>query len=501
MRLRRSDPHRPGYTRRRRGRGFSYHDRTGAALTDPAELARIRSLAIPPAWREVWISPDPRGHIQAVGTDAAGRRQYRYHDVWRAQRDAAKFDHVLEVGACLPKVREIVAGHLQGRGLTRNRVMATAVRLLDVGCFRIGGEEYASGDEATFGLATLRREHVSVRRDGARFCYPAKGGVQRILDVRDDDVRSVVRTLLRRDSAHPDLLAYRDGAGWCDVRSADINGYLREVSGIDISAKDFRTWNGTVLAAVVLAADELAVAAPLGSPRPSTGSGDRPGPGTGPSDRPGPGAGSAEHTRSAGASARYARATAASVRRTRSAVSRRRAVGRTMREVAEYLGNTPAVAKASYVDPRVVDLFADGITIATLLTDLGWIPGRDTAPGRSGIPDHSGIPDRDAAPGPGGAPDRDSVPGPGRAPDRDSVPGPGGAPDHGAAPSPGAVPDLQDPGVRQAVEAAVLEMLRTGEQPDEAGATPPAHRASLLSDIPVVGLMSDGRPARLPAGQ
>jgi DNA topoisomerase-1 len=244
VRLRRSSPSKPGYTRRRRGKGFTYQDRSGALITDRAELDRIQALVIPPAWRDVWICADPRGHIQAVGIDAAGRRQYRYHDVWRAQRNAAKFDHVLEVGAHLPKVREVVDGHLKERGLTANRVMAAAVRLLDVGCFRIGGEEYASGDEATFGLATLRREHVAPVRGAVRFCYPAKGGVQRMLDVR-----TVVRALLRRESEYPELLAYRNGSGWCDVRSADINTYLREVSGIDISAKDFRTWNGTVLAA------------------------------------------------------------------------------------------------------------------------------------------------------------------------------------------------------------------------------------------------------------
>jgi DNA topoisomerase-1 len=328
VRLRRSDPSRPGYTRRRRGRGFTYHDETGAAITDQAVLERIRDLVIPPAWRDVWICPDPRGHIQAVGIDAAGRRQYRYHDVWRARRDAAKFDHVLGVGAQLPKVREVVDGHLKERGLTANRVMAAAVRLLDVGCFRIGGEEYASGDEATFGLATLRREHVALVRGAVRFRYPAKGGVERILDVRDDDVRTVVRTLLRRESEQPELLAYRDGAGWCDVRSADINTYLRDVSGIDISAKDFRTWNGTVLAAVVLAVDELEAAV-----KPAR--------------------------RSANGRSRNAR---------------RRAVSGAMRQVAEYLGNTPAVVKASYVDPRVVDLFCDGTTVAGILTELGGAP-------------------------------------------------------------------------------------------------------------------------------
>jgi DNA topoisomerase IB len=317
VRLRRSDPNEPGYTRRRSGRGFRYADRAGRPLTEPGELERIQALVIPPAWRDVWICPDPKGHIQAVGIDAAGRRQYRYHDQWRIQRDTAKFDHVLEVGAHLPKVRTLVAEHLRARGYGRERVLAAAVRLLDVGCFRIGGEEYASGEDATFGLATLRREHVAVVRGAIRFCYPAKGGVERTIEVVDEPVRRVVRGLLRRDSDQAELLAYRVGAKWSDVRSADINEYLREISGIDISAKDFRTWNGTVLAATLLATAEL------------------------------------EHGR-----------------RKAGVTARKRSVSRAMREVAEYLGNTPTVARASYVDPRVVDLFLDGTTIAPALVDL-----------------------------------------------------------------------------------------------------------------------------------
>ncbi|MEV0719671.1 DNA topoisomerase IB [Asanoa sp. NPDC050611] len=309
MRLRRSDSSRPGYGRRRRGSGFSYLCPDGAALTDAGELERIRALVIPPAWRDVWICTDPRGHIQATGVDAAGRRQYRYHDAWRARRDAAKFDHVLEVGAHLPEIRSAVDGHLTQRGATRDRVLAAAVRLLDVGCFRIGGEEYANGDDASFGLATVRREHVRLTNGVVRFCYPAKGGQERTLDVRDDDVRAVVRTLLARPDDQPELLAFRRGREWVDVRSADVNAYLREISGIEITAKDFRTWNGTVLAAVALAVDEA---------------GARPG---------------------------------------RSAVARRRAVPAAIREVADYLGNTPTVARASYVDPRVVDRFVDGVTI------------------------------------------------------------------------------------------------------------------------------------------
>jgi len=313
VRLRRSDTAKPGYGRRRHGRGFRYLDPDGRALTDAGELDRIRALVIPPAWQDVWICPDPRGHIQATGVDAAGRRQYRYHDAWRAKRDAAKFDHVLEVGGHLPAIRSTVDEHLAGRGATRERVLAAAVRLLDVGCFRIGGEEYANGADASFGLATVRRRHVTLVDGAIRFRYPAKGGLRRTLDVRDDDVRSVVRSLLARPAGQPELLAYRDGRRWVDVRSADVNAYLREIGGTDISAKDFRTWNGTVLAAVTLAVDEL------------------------------------------------------EARAGRSATARKRAVPAVIRQVAAYLGNTPAVARASYVDPRVIDLFQDGVTIAPIL--------------------------------------------------------------------------------------------------------------------------------------
>ncbi|NJC71007.1 DNA topoisomerase IB [Planosporangium thailandense] len=320
MRLRRSDPNRAGYTRCRRGKGFSYHDLDGEPITDPDELGRIRSLAIPPAWRDVWICPDPRGHIQAVGTDQAGRRQYRYHDVWRAKRDAEKFEHVLIVGDHLPQLRKRVAEDLAGRGLTRNRVLAAAVRLLDRGVFRIGGEAYAAADsgsgEPTYGLATLQRDHVSVRGARMEFRYPAKGGVERAVRIEDDEVAPVVKALLKRPDPNPELLGYRDGARgpWRDVRSADINAYLKEATDCDISAKDFRTWHATVLAAVTLASPEA-----LGA---------------------------------------------------KSTTARKRAVTRAVREVSEHLGNTPAVAKASYVYPRVIDLYHAGETIAPALTAL-----------------------------------------------------------------------------------------------------------------------------------
>jgi DNA topoisomerase I len=302
MRVRRSDPGRPGYARHRRGRGFSYHDRAGRPITDRAELARLRDLVIPPAWRDVWICPDPCGHIQATGVDAAGRKQYLYHSQWRAKRDEAKFDHVLTVAARLPRLRRRVAADLDGRGLSRQRVLATVARLLDLGLFRVGGDEYAGGDEPTYGVATLRPEHAICDRAGVTFEYPAKGGTERVQTITDRPVCAVLRALRRQRDGADRLFAYWTGRSWRDVRSDEVNEYLREASGGEMTAKDFRTWHGTVLAAVELAGE-------------------------------GPHA---------------------------SESRQKRVIARTMREVAELLGNTPTVARTSYVDPRVLDLYRDG---------------------------------------------------------------------------------------------------------------------------------------------
>jgi len=308
-RLRRSDVSTPGFTRRRRGRGFSYADIDGSPLHDADTLERIRALAIPPAWKDVWISPWPGGHIQAVGTDAAGRRQYRYHDAWRLRRDRLKHERVLELAQRLPAVRETVTEHLAGQGLTRERVLAAAVRLLDLGFFRVGGEEYAE-ENGTYGLATLRRDHVELTRGGITFDYEAKGSQHRVHAVVDPDVRKVVQALLRRRDPGPELLAYHVGREWRDVRSVDINAYLREVAGEDMTAKDFRTWHATVLCTVALA---------------------------------------------------RARATS-------SPSGRKRAVAGAVRGVAEALGNTPAVCRKSYIDPRIIDLYDDGSLTAVSLT-------------------------------------------------------------------------------------------------------------------------------------
>jgi DNA topoisomerase IB len=304
---------RPGYGRRRAGRGFSYTDIDGAPIKDE-RLDRIRSLAIPPAWKDVWICPWPNGHIQATGTDAAGRRQYRYHDQWRARRDAAKHERVLEIARELPDVRDAVVAALRTRGLNRERVLATAIRLLDLGTFRIGSEQYEE-ENGTYGLATLKRDHVSVRGERTYFSYTAKGGIEREVEITDRPTATVVRQLLERPAdAGEDLLAYQlDDGTWRDVTSTEINVYLKELSGAEISAKDFRTWNATVMMAAV-----LAETAP---PKTKT--------------------------------------------------ARKKAVRAAYVRVSEQLGNTPAVCKASYVDPRVVDHFEHGETVVEALREAG----------------------------------------------------------------------------------------------------------------------------------
>ncbi|MGH3874813.1 MAG: DNA topoisomerase IB [Pseudonocardiaceae bacterium] len=319
MRLQRVMPDGPGYSRRRRGRGFSYYDGNGAPVTDRRTLERIRALAVPPAWRDVWICALPGGHIQAVGTDDAGRRQYRYHDEWRQRRDAAKHDRVLRLARRLPKVRVQIREQLAGRGLSCDRVLAAALRMLDIGALRIGGDEYAPGpgdDEGSFGLATVRREHVRLRRGAIELRYPAKGGIDQAITLRDPALHAVVRSLLRRNGGGDDLLAYRTKQGWHDVCAEDINTRLKELAGAEFSAKDLRTWNATVLAAVT-----LAESAAHGLP-------------------------TSPHTRA-------------------------RTINTALDEVAEHLGNTRAVVRASYVDPRVLEHYAEGRTILAAVRRAG----------------------------------------------------------------------------------------------------------------------------------
>jgi DNA topoisomerase-1 len=312
VRLRRSDCRGPGFTRRRAGRGFAYYDHSGRKVADTAEIERIRALVIPPAWTDVWICPQPNGHIQALGTDARGRRQYRYHDGWRVRRDQEKFDRMCEFARALPRLRKACGAHLDEEGMTKERVLAAAGRLLDLGFFRIGTEEYAEDNE-TYGLATMLKEHVSVDGDLITFDYPAKGGKQRLQSVADPAVVAVIAALKRRRGGGQELLAYRQGNRWCDVKSADINAFVKEHMGSDFTAKDFRTWNATVLCAVALAVSVQAT----------------------------------------------------------SPTARKRAVRRAIEEAAHYLGNTPAVCRSSYVDPRVVDRYLAEDTISAALHKLG----------------------------------------------------------------------------------------------------------------------------------
>ena len=306
IRLRRSDPTGPGIRRRRRGKGFEYLDAEGTKVDDPELMLRINELVIPPAWEEVWICPYPGGHIQATGVDARGRKQYLYHQKWRQRRDQEKFDSMLRFAKSLPAMREAVDRDLASDPLSREQVMACAVRLLDKGFFRIGSEDYAVENE-TYGLATMHKAHVTLLDESTLlFDYPAKHGKQRVQSVVDTDVAAIVKKLKARRGGLPELLAYKEGREWVDVRSPDINRYLKDVTGLDVSAKDFRTWNATVLAAVALAVSGVARGTKTG---------------------------------------------------------RKRAITRAIKEVSHYLGNTPAVARASYIDPRVFDRFNDGITI------------------------------------------------------------------------------------------------------------------------------------------
>src|SRR3954452_24192234 len=228
-RLRRVDCAESGIRRVRRGRGFRYLDAEGQPIADKETLQRITDLAIPPAWDDVWICPVPNGHIQATGTDAAGRRQYRYHDSWRIARDREKHERMVEFAATLPAARERMLSDLRREDVDRTRVLAAAARLLDLGFFRIGSEQYAEQNES-YGLATMRRDHVSCSAGIVTFDYRAKSGKQRVQSLADEEVCELVRTLKRRRSGGEELLAFREAGRWVDIKSNDINDYLREIT-------------------------------------------------------------------------------------------------------------------------------------------------------------------------------------------------------------------------------------------------------------------------------
>ena len=299
----------PGWTRRRAGRGFRYLDETGRPLSGE-DVERVRSLAIPPAWRDVWICPLPHGHLQATGVDAAGRVQYLYHSVWREARDREKFDRIRETARLLPDVRRRIEADLALPGLPLERATAVAARLLDLGYFRIGNDYYTD-ENGSFGLTTLERRHARLSQGRLVFRFTGKSGVDHRIEVDDEAaIRAIQAMRARRRS--PRLLSYRSGYRWANLSSGQVNAYLNEIFAGDFTAKDFRTWHATVLAAAALSA----------SPEPG-----------------------------------------------HSTASRKRAITGAAREVAEYLGNTPAVARASYIDPQVLQHYERGRTL-----DLSGIP-------------------------------------------------------------------------------------------------------------------------------
>jgi DNA topoisomerase-1 len=304
-RLRRTAPDEPGWTRRRAGRGFVYLDQYGQRLSD-TDAQRVRDLVIPPAWEDVWVTPYPNGHLQAVGTDEAGRRQYLYHPDWRSRRDAEKFDRVLQFGKALSKARERILTDLGTEGMELTRACAVAVRLLDLGYFRIGNDVY-SDKYGSFGLTTLERQHVRRRGERLVFDFTGKSGIEHHVEIDDQATVDALESMRRRRGGEDRLLAFKAGGRWHPLDAARVNDYVRESTGLEATAKDFRTWHATVIGAAALAD----------------------------SDEPG-----------------------------ESKASRKRAVSAAMKEVAEFLGNTPALARSSYVDPRVVDAYEQGRTIA-----------------------------------------------------------------------------------------------------------------------------------------
>jgi DNA topoisomerase I len=290
----------PGIRRVRKGRGFAYIDRDGKTIRDEGVLARIRKLAIPPAWTDVWICPVPDGHLQATGRDSRGRKQYRYHQFWRARRDEVKFDRLIAFAATLPRIRRRTNRDLKLPGLPREKVLAGIVRLLELTLIRVGNDEYARLNRS-FGLTTMRDRHARATTSGVRFRFRGKSGQLQEVGIQDRRLAKLVRRC--QELPGQDLFQYEDENGDVrDIRSEDVNAYLREAARADITAKDFRTWAGTVAAYRALRGEE------------------------------------------APASTRAAR----------------KAIVRAMRETAAQLGNTPAVARQAYVHPAVIDAYTDG---------------------------------------------------------------------------------------------------------------------------------------------
>ena len=303
MRLRHSNASGRGYRRLAAGTGFTYRDLDGSTLPPGPVRERLESIGIPPAWTDVWIAPFENGHIQATGLDAVGRRQYIYHPEWRERKDRVKFDRALQLAESLPAARRLVTMDLRSDGVTRQRVLAAAFRMLDSGSLRVGSERYTN-ENGSHGLATLLCAHVHVRKDRVQLSFPAKSGKTWESEIIDEDLAALVRVLKRR-GGNARLLAYKEGRTWHPLTSADINGYVKERTGSDFTAKDFRTLRGTAAAAVSLA---------QGGPQ-------------------------------------------------KTVATRKSVISSAMQDAAAVLGNTPSIARKSYVDPRLLDHFSSGETI------------------------------------------------------------------------------------------------------------------------------------------
>jgi len=296
----------PGISRISSGAGFSYRTQRHARVRDPKTLRRIKALAIPPAWTDVWICSDPNGHLQAVGRDTRGRKQYRYHDRWREVRDKTKYNRMIAFGKALPRIRQRVRRDLRRKGLVRERILAALVRLLELSALRVGNDEYANHNNS-YGLTTLRDRHAEVRGARVRFRFRGKGGKMKETDVEHPLLARIVRKC--QDLPGQDLFQYVDDAGEVrDITSGDVNDYLAQISGQDFTAKDFRTWTGTVLAALALR--ELTPVVP-------------------------------------GAEAK-------------------RNLVRAVTQVAERLGNTPSVCKECYIHPVILESYLDGALVTAL---------------------------------------------------------------------------------------------------------------------------------------
>lgn len=303
----------PGIQRKRSGRGFTYITPDGKTIRDRHELDRIKRIGIPPAWTNVWICPNPRGHIQATGRDAKGRKQYRYHPRWAETRDEVKYERMIAFGEALPVIREQVAHDLALHGLPREKALATVVALLDDTLARVGNEEYARENES-FGLTTLRQDHVDVEGNSVRFEFRGKSGKEHRIEVRNRKLANIVRRYL--DLPGYELFQYLDAGGQRHViQSDDVNDYLREVTGCDFTAKDFRTWGGTTLAL--------------------------------------------RHLRELGGFETQTEA--------------QRNVREAIDAAARRLGNTPAICRKSYVNPRIIDAYLEG-ALLTALARLAAVP-------------------------------------------------------------------------------------------------------------------------------